>query len=97
MTNESWKDIPGYEGIYQVSNKGRLKSLDRVSCNGKRLRGKLLANSCDSKGYIINILCKNFTSKSFRRHQLVALAFIPNENEISELNHIDGDKTNNAI
>ena len=96
-TMEEWRDVPGYEGFYQISSLGRLRSLDRKSCNGKNLKGKILANTLDAKGYLVNCLCKDFKKKHFRRHQLVALAFIPNDDSQLEINHIDGNKLNNMV
>lgn len=93
---EEWRNVPGYERFYQISNLGRLRSLDRISC-GKKYIGKMLANTLDSKGYLFNCLCKDFVKKQFRRHQLVALAFIPNDDKQLEINHIDGNKLNNMV
>ena len=101
---EIWKDIEGYEGIYQVSNLGRVRSLDREvpNCNAagyvgtKILRGKILkplkmANS----GYMEVHLKSNGQVKHGRIHRLVAEAFIPNPDNLPEINHKDEDKTNN--
>ena len=101
---EIWKDIEGYEGIYQVSNLGRVRSLDREVPNynaagyvgTKILRGKILkpckmANS----GYMEVHLKSNGQGKHGRIHRLVAEAFIPNPDNLPEINHKDEDKTNN--
>lgn len=79
MENEIWKDIPGYEGYYQVSNFGRVKSLRRVLKAGLR------------KGYLYISL----RNKKFNIHRLVAIAFIPNPGNLPEVDHIDGNKLNN--
>jgi len=76
---ESWKDIPGYEGIYQISDAGRLKSLDGFieKLKGKSIKiGKLLSICYDKKGYSSRPLFKNKKSKTFRIHVLVAMAFL---------------------
>lgn len=92
---EVWRDIKGFEGFYQVSNSGRLRSLDRESC-GKRYVGKIISSKCRN-GYVVDILCKDGKKKTCRRHRLVAEAFIPNPEEKPEINHLDGDKSNNCV
>ena len=93
---EIWKDIQGYEGIYQVSNLGNVKSLDRLSTNGRRLKGKLLAKTA-SKGYVKVTLTNKNMSDNRDIHRLVAEAFIPNPDNKPQVNHIDEDKTNNTV
>lgn len=100
---EIWKDIEGFEGYYQVSNLGRVKSLDReiVFNNGKSekaktmIRGRILSITKQTQGYSQVGLCKNGTQKSYRLNRLVAKAFIPNPFGKPEVNHIDGNKDNN--
>lgn len=99
---EIWKNIKGYEGLYQVSNLGRVKSLDRYMNNKhgtKTLKkGRILINSLVKRtGYLRVSLSKNgkFISKSI--HQLVATAFIPNPNYYDQINHKDENKANNCI
>lgn len=101
---EIWKDIDGFENIYQVSNMGRVRSLDRfVNCfNGwanvkRKTKGKILTITKQSQGYSQVGLCKNGTQKSYRLNRLVAKAFIPNLQEKPEVNHIDGNKDNNRV
>ena len=100
---EIWKDIKGYEGYYQVSNLGRVKSLDRIvnySNGGKRFcKGIVLNKNYDSKRYHIVRLSKRGTSKTSKVHQLVAIAFLnhtPSGNKLV-VNHIDFNKTNNNL
>lgn len=88
--NEIWKDIEGYEGIYMISSKGRVKSLKF----GKEKILKNLKNTC---GYLFVSLCKNGKFKNYLIHRLVASAFIDNPNNLSQINHKDEDKTNNRI
>lgn len=95
---EIWKDIPEYEGKYQVSNLGRVKSLQR--CGGTRFynREYILNNYVNKKnGYVYVYLTKNNKSKNIRLHRLVAQAFIPNPNNYKQINHIDGNKENNCV
>ena len=100
MTNEIWKDIEGYEGLYQVSTCGNVKSLPKVRRNGTGTyiqKEKLLKPSNTSTGYKKVELCKDGKRKSFKVHRLVAQAFIPNPENKREVNHIDGNKHNNNV
>ena len=89
---ELWKDIPGFEGWYQASNIGRIRSLDRYvnyKSSGQAIRkGKILSPKTSNKGYKEVTLIKNGQYFYKRVHQLVALAFIPNPNSYSYINHI---------
>lgn len=95
---EEWRDIKDYEG-YQVSNKGNVKSLDRIvnSCyNSKQIRkGKILKLWPDKKGYLRVSLSKNGKDKLFFVHRLVAEAFLPNPDNLPEVNHKSEIKTQN--
>ena len=90
---EKWKDINGYEGLYKVSNKGRVKSLNYNHTKKEKIL-KPYINNC---GYEIVCLSKNNTRKQYLIHRLVAEAFIPNPNNYSEVNHINEDKLNNYV
>jgi len=98
---ENWKDIQGYEGIYQISDKGNVKSLPRewVWGNGAvRRRGELILKpGLNSAGYLSINMVTNGTSKNVVVHRLVAKAFIPNPEVKAEVNHINGDKTDNRV
>lgn len=88
MENEIWKDIPGYEGLYKVSSRGRIWS------NRNSL---YLKPAVDKLGYFVVILYSAGRRKTIRVHRLVALAFIPNPNSYKEVNHKDENKANNNI
>lgn len=90
--DEVWKDIPGYEGLYQVSNFGNVKSEPRAST-----KGGLLKPHIDRKGYIVFILCKDGKIKCHKAHRLVAKAFIQNPFGFPEVNHKDEQKANNCV
>ena len=90
MAYEIWKDVKGYEGLYQVSNTGKVKSLHY----GKE---KLLADRFDKKGYLSVRLFKNGKSKTFKVHRLVAQTYIVNPYNKGQVNHINGVKTDNRI
>lgn len=95
MSEEIWKDIKGYEGIYQVSNLGKVKSLTRNSLNNSNTKDRLLKQGVTKKGYASVTLCKDKVRRTYRVHRLVAEAFIPNHENKPQVNHIDEDKTNN--
>ena len=94
--NEVWKDIQGYEGKYQVSNLGRVKSLSRKVFNGAGyyvINEKILKPRKTHTGYLRVHLCRD----DRYIHRLVAEAFIPNSNNYSEVNHKDENKQNNRV
>ena len=92
---EIWKDVKDYEGLYQVSNLGRVRSLPR---KGTRTKGNyLLKARKNKKGYLNLKLSKNRKAKSYRIHRLVSQAFIPNPDNLPQVNHIDGNKLNNCV
>lgn len=93
MEQETWKDIIGYEGRYQISNLGNVKSLN-YKRSGKQ---KLLITQKNGRGYLHVGLPKNKKCKSFVVHRLVALSFIPNPLNLICVNHINGIKTDNRI
>lgn len=98
---EVWKDIKDYEGLYQVSNKGRVRSLTRYvdSQYGRKrkIKGIIISPTLDRVGYFRVGLNKNSTHKMFLIHRLVATAFIPNPNNYSVVNHKDENKQNNFV
>ena len=91
---EIWKDVENYEGLYQVSNFGRVKSFPR---NGTIKQEKILKQTIDNNGYLIVGLHKNNKAKKVCVHWLVANAFIPKEKKYKVINHIDGNKFNNKL
>lgn len=97
---EVWKDVKGYEGLYQVSSEGNLKSLDRISNFNGDLgirKGKKLKLSETNDGYYRNQLYKNGKRENFYIHRLVAKAFIPKVDGKFHINHIDGNPKNNRV
>lgn len=98
MENEIWKDIPGYAGIYQVSNYGRVKSLPKsyIICNKYVVTAKeKVLKQRKVKGYKIIELNHKGIARRFPVHVLVAKMFIPNPNNYPEIDHIDTDRANN--
>ena len=99
--SEIWKDVPGYEGLYQASNKGRVRSL--VGWNGKEYikRIKILTPTVQAakgnyKRYVVR-LTKNKVSKNVKLHRIIAATFIPNPNNFATVNHIDANTFNNCV
>lgn len=96
---EIWKDIEGYEGLYQVSNLGYVKSLARQIMNHGTTylsKERILKFGIDSNGYALVVLSKFNKHQSVRVHRLVATAFVYNQNHQNIVNHIDGNKLNNV-
>lgn len=85
---EVWKDIKGYEGLYQVSSFGRVKRFTT---------GRILKGGKDTQGYLMVLLCKNNTKSNKSLHRLVAQTFIPNPENKPQVNHMDENKTNNRV
>lgn len=99
---EIWKDVVGYEGLYQVSNLGRVRSLDRVvNITGRgtrKLKGKLRKITLDSKGYpSVSLSSGNCVDKGHRVHRLVCEAFIPNPENKLYVDHINTVRTDNRV
>lgn len=96
---EEWRPVIGYEGLYEVSSLGRVRSLDKyVKGKGYRLhKGKVLSPTKNKNGYLkVNLHC-NGKRKTITVHRLVAQAFIPNPDNLPQVNHRDEDKTNNRV
>lgn len=89
--DEIWKDIEGYEGLYQISNLGRIKSMKKKRC----LKEKILSCANDRNGYKMIYLCKNGRKKYHSVHRLVAKTFIPNLNNLPFVNHKNEHKSDN--
>lgn len=102
MTDEEvWVDVVGYEGYYQVSNLGRVKRLPRYVDNKKgdrvSVRGGLLSPSYSAHGYPKVSLCLKGVSKGFLVHRLVAIAFLPNPEDLECVDHLNGIKYDNRL
>lgn len=100
---EIWKDVAGYEGVYQVSNFGNVKSLDKVIFNKgskkyNNIKGKILSqNKTNGNGYKIVSLNHNGNSKNHYIHRLVLTSFVENTNNYNYINHKDENKSNNHV
>lgn len=100
MQEEIWKDIAGYEGLYQVSNLGRVKGLDRViyrSSTPQYVKGKIMSQGLLNTGYRYVTLWNKKNRQVFLVHRLVAEAFLPKQHGKNVVDHIDGIRTNNHV
>ena len=98
MEKEVWKCVTGYEGIYEVSNLGRVRSLERIvrKWDGVRTsKGKILSPATNLHGYLFVQLYKNGRCEMKTIHRIVATAFIPNTDNLPQINHKDENKKNN--
>ena len=104
-TNEKWNDIKGFEGYYQVSTTGRVKSLDRdVKCTSKlgnefisHKEGRILKPTPNSNGYLSVVLAKDGETRTSPIHRLVAETFIPNPQNLNTVHHINGNHQDNRV
>lgn len=92
LQKEEWKAVVGYEGLYEISSFGRVRSVPRKGTNGGIIRP-----SFSNSGYLQTHLFKNGKEKTFQVHRLVATHFIENVNNLPEVNHKDENKTNNCV
>lgn len=100
--NEIWRDIPNFEGLYQVSNLGRVKALEKyvnagIKNNSEVKRKGRILKQYNKGGYLEVSLMKNNKRHYFKVHRLVATAFIPNFCNLPQVNHIDENKLNNNV
>lgn len=99
--NEVWKPVPSYEGLYEVSNLGNFRAVDRYVPSrwghDRLYHGKPMLTETTYDNYQRIVLMKNGVKRRFMAHRLVALAFIPNPQNKPEVNHIDGNKSNNIV
>lgn len=97
--SEEWRDVAGYEGLYQVSSEGRVKSLERKVkhwCGGERIqKERILKQNVIGGGYLKVVLCAGGKRKMHKVHRLVCQAFHDNPDNKSDVNHINEDKTDN--
>ena len=100
MIKEIWKPIKGYEGLYEISSLGRVKSLERYVANngGKYLiKERILKPTKNQYGYLYVVISKNNINKHKLIHRLVAETFISNKHSKRTINHINGIKTDNTL
>jgi len=97
---EEWKSVVGYEGLYEVSNTGKIKALERLVVNNGGLQHKherVLKPNYGKNNHGLVVLCKNGKTKPHLVHRIVAEAFIPNPENKPNIDHIDTDCTNNCV
>lgn len=93
--SEEWRDVVGYEGLYQVSDQGRVKSLERKDCLGRTVKERTLKPSPTKYGYLVVSLHAGGKQKMLRVHRLVCEAFHENPDNKPQVNHVNEDKTDN--
>jgi hypothetical protein len=97
---EEWRDVEGYEGFYQVSNRGEVRSLDRIiqgRWGDQKIVGGIISQTTSKKGYKRIKLCRNSISRTTKVHRLVAEMFLDNSSILPQVDHMDGNKTNNRV
>ena len=98
---EIWKAIPNYEGLYEVSTMGRVRSLNRATPHPRNKtmllprKGKILKSGLDKYGYPVVTLCKDKITKTCKVHRLVAITYIPNPDDLPQIDHINAKKYDN--
>lgn len=96
--DEEWRDVPGYEGVYLISNYGRVKRLPiGKQWSYRRTHNNIRKLKISSTGYYRVNLSKDNQVKFYNVHRLVALAFIPNPDDLPQVNHKDENKLNNHV
>jgi len=100
LENEIWKSVKDYEGLYEVSNMGRIKTLSRTYYGGVcpvKIAERLRKLTVSTKGYLTLLLTKDKKSIGVKAHRIVASHFIPNPENKPQVNHKNGIKTDNRV
>lgn len=97
MMNEEWKDVPGCEGIYQVSNVGNVKMISTTYSDGRKRKVQSMSTFIDKDGYVRTTISIGKKNIQIPVHRLVAMAFIDNPNGFTQVNHKDENKQNNNV
>lgn len=93
--SEEWRDVVGYEGLYQVSDQGRVKSLERTDSWGRTVKERILKPNVVGGGYLRVVLYAGGKTRMFFVHRLVCQAFHENPDNKPQVNHVNEDKTDN--
>ena len=93
--SEEWRDVAGYEGLYQVSSEGRVKSLERKNCLGRTVKERILKPAFNGRGYLFVNLYAGRKPKMHKVHRLVCQSFHDNSDSKPDVNHINENKTDN--
>lgn len=94
---ETWRAVPGYEGTYEVSDLGRVRSLDRIKRDGRRWRGRMMRLITHERGYLMVKLCRDNACRMWFVHRLALMAFVGEAPTGYEARHLDGDSSNAAL
>lgn len=93
---EEWRDCVGFEGFYQVSNLGGIRSLDRILSDGRKRKGQMMKTRIGTRGYVKVGFRDGAQQHTFNVHRLVAIVFVDGYSEDKVVDHIDGNKANNS-
>ena len=91
-----FRPVPGYEGIYEISDTGEVWSCERLGANGQRLHRKRLTGGVYPNGYRFVCLRKDGVNRQVLTHRLVAMVYVPNPSSFPEVNHINSDRADNG-
>lgn len=100
LDNEFWRSVVGYEGLYEVSNFGRIKGMEKIRTakGGSYIRNEqIIIQSIHHNGYKVIGMTKNGKRKSFESHRIIAMSFLPNPDNKAEVNHINLDRGDNSL
>ena len=97
MGKETWLPVVGYERLYEVSDKGNVRSVSHMTRDGRFWKGRPIGKHPSGKGYLVAVLSNDGVYRREYIHRLVAKAFLPNPEDKPEVNHIDGNKHNNSV
>ena len=95
MGSVKWKHVVGYEGLYEVSDSGLIRAVDKINALGKKLKPKLIKPAPKNDGYLVVVLCKNKTRRTRLLHRIIMEAF-KGKSDLT-VDHLDGNKLNNSI
>jgi len=96
-TEEIWKPVPGYEGLYEASTLGHVRSLSRMGVDGRRLHGRLLSDRLNNNGYPSCVLCKDGKYSPQSIHRVIATTFLQPSNASFTTHHRNGIRSDNRV
>ena len=95
--DEIWKPIPGYEGLYEASTLGHIRSLNRIGVDGRKIHGRILSEKPNSAGYSMCVLCKDSIYKPACTHRIIAITFLNTPTGDFTVHHKNRIRTDNRV